>query len=241
MHSVNTVVRSHSALQVFLCLKEFRRGCGDAQRLDELQRQHQILFNKAYGCHASRPKHHLRMHLPAMYQSKPYRDCFACEKKMKDYKRSLSEDVGHRWKAQTGELSKTVLTRMINITIHQQRDTLLPKPKLHGKIYNEDEVEQFGGARARVSTRLKTTARILTAQDIIFWDDSKAAQICFFVEQNNEILVILTLLMPHPGDLLGTKRFAMTDAKEAIDLDKLHGLRSPSWWTIDGLNVLCLL
>jgi len=33
----------------------------------------------------------------------------------------------------------------------------------------------------------------------------------------------------------------MTEAKEAMELDKLHGLRSPSWWTIDGLDVLCLL
>jgi hypothetical protein len=33
----------------------------------------------------------------------------------------------------------------------------------------------------------------------------------------------------------------MTEAKEAMELDKLHGLRSPSWWTIDGLYVLCLL
>jgi len=33
----------------------------------------------------------------------------------------------------------------------------------------------------------------------------------------------------------------MTEAKEAMELDKLHGLHSPSWWAIDGLNVLCLL
>ena len=26
-----------------------------------------------------------------------------------------------------------------------------------------------------------------------------------------------------------------------MELDKLHGLHSPSWWAIDGLDVLCLL
>eukprot|EP00438_Fugacium_kawagutii_P033576 Skav205226 [mRNA] locus=scaffold1794:6668:15889:- [translate_table: standard] len=226
--------------QVYLQLRSYRRGHGDARALDDAQRHHQQLFVLTYDSEI-RPKHHLRMHLPAMYQTYPYRDCFACETKMRDYKSTLADNLGSLWCEKSGKLSRHILARMLNITVTQQNDFLVGKTKLHGQIYKEEDVAKCGGGHCQVSTKAKTFGRTLSQNDIIFWGIAHAGQICFFAQSNEQILAIVTLLSEKSSHVPGTRKFLLTEEKDALVVDDLPNLQLPSWWYAQGSEVLCLL
>lgn len=160
---------------------------------------------------------------------------------MKDYKTSLSDNLGSLWKEKTGKLSQHVLARMLNITVQQQDDVLVGETKLHGKIYKEEDVDKCGGGHCKVSTRAKMPGRTLSQNDIIFWRPGHAGQICFFARSNEQIVVIVTSLAERPSHVPGTRKFMLTEEKNALVVDDIPEMQVPSWWYVEGSEVLCLL
>ena len=225
-------------MEVFLCIKEYRRGHGNATKLDYFQRQHQKRFSQVYK--ECRPKHHFRLHLPSMYESLSYYDCFPCEKKHQAYKASMADDLQGLWNSLSGDLSLAVLSRMLLQTVQGQVSGVHLKPKLAGRVWPENQVEQHAGIRCSLSTRLQTDVRLLSKEDVIFWENH-AGRIVMFADYCDKIFVLVEGMheVKSKGPL--QRNFTMSASTDAVLLDELRNLRSPSWWCIDGQDVLCLL
>ena len=130
---------------------------------------------------------------------------------------------------------------MLDITVAQQNGFLVSKPMLQGKIYKEEEVAKYGGGHHKVSTKAKTSGRTLSQNGIIFWEHKCAGQVCFFAENNQRVMVILTLLAEQPSHIPGTRSFFLTEEKEALVLDEIPHLQSPSWWYVHAPEVVLAL
>ena len=189
-----------------------------------------------------RPKHHLRLHLPAMYTSLGYADCWATEKKHGMYKRFLADTLQHVWKERSGDLSRQVLGRMLHQTIESQNDSAVGKSRLAGRVYKPQQVEEACGVRCSVSTRVHTGHQLLNAGDVLLWRRG-AGMILFCADWRNQFVVVMDVLVPLSCDIphVHALRFSLSGAKDAVCLQNLEQLRKPAWWLVEQSSVLCLL
>ena len=80
-------------LEIHFELRRLKHMTGklDAKRLQQLQAQHQTLYQAAYGKDAMKPKHHVRFHVPPQIEEwQIYLDCLPMEKQHKRYKSMIA-------------------------------------------------------------------------------------------------------------------------------------------------------
>lgn len=169
-----------------------------------------------------------------------YYDCFPCEKKHRAYKTCLADDLQNLWKSQTGDLSLHVLCRMLLETVQAQKQQLHAKPVLQGQVWPPEKVERVAGIPGTFSTRMHTRYGQLSKDDVIFWNND-AGRIVLFADYKSQMIVVLECMLEVKCNKTLQRSFRFTGSTEAIRFDDLQGLRRPSWWCIDGADVLCLL
>lgn len=225
--------------QVLLELRKIRGGAGNLGCLAKFQEMHQRLYVEAYGLEKVRPKHHLRMHLPTIYEKGGYVDCWATEARHRLYKGSVAGDIQALLGEANGKFSKAALVRMINSVCEEQ---LTWGAALAGEVFPAEQVLRETGIEARMSAKFRFNSCVLQKGDVLLWHDSEeAALVGFFLEHGpDRFSALATRLHGEPGDT-PCRTYMPGNQLIYLPLEELQRSHRPLWWLRQDSGAILVL
>ncbi|CAK9019386.1 Uncharacterized protein SCF082_LOCUS14484 [Durusdinium trenchii] len=235
-------------LQIHSCLKKLRYAGGATARqidlLENLQPLHQAAFVDCWGREQTRPKHHLRFHLPEHYRRFGYCDCFAMEAKHQIWKGFMANSLQSLWSEHSGDVGKHTLPRLLHRTILQMTENS-PAPTFIGRVYTREEVyARIGIKDCEVCSQYRVGSLAMQSDQILFFSapgrPDAAAVIELFARWQGHVWIVVEDTSEEKSSLRFCRTFKRLGVKLVHQLDRLQNLRLPSWWLFEDNRVVCL-
>lgn len=185
-----------------------------------------------------RPKHHYRLHLPAMYRQHGYVDCWAQESKHRDYK-NVASSVQSRFLPRSGQTSGSVLPRLLMRNVTQ----LVEAPwinGLHEPCFPPEDVQAMTGLKdCRISRGFHLGSLAIFTNDVLCIGKSVGV-VLFVVERNSSPMVVLERLLPCSNPDAVAVRYRFSGTKVALNLLTTERVWMPMWWHQEDDELLCV-
>ena len=160
-------------------------------KLQSLQKNHHLLYGKAYGLDAYKPKHHFRFHIPSMLRRHGfYMDCFAMEAKHRNFKYTIQ----NRFDCDIGNLSRycdKVLQRLCLYSFD-----LMHKQTWPGSLEKPTrKFDDLPGALQSHGLRLSRGVRVKVGDFVI---GSASGIVLHCVQSQHNLFLMLQTYVPVP-------------------------------------------
>ena len=235
-------------LQLGRCVDVLRRARHGQQQwnlLDVEQRRHQELFVALYPQH-TRPKHHCRLHLPAMYRRHNYAvACWGVEAAHQNFKGTFAEMLEQFLQSgPNAELySKNLLPRLLLRTCQAMNDRpfLLAGYELIRPFAEDDVRATTGLQHVAIAQKCRLQLQEVGEGDLLLWSEDlkKGGRIHFFLAKEEKLFVYVSILKAlEQGPHTCHRKFQETNEKHVLAWDKT--CHTPAWSCTKDDVIICL-
>ena len=184
-------------------LRRARHGRHHWDQLDSVQREHQRMFAALYPSH-TRPEHHHRLHLPAMYQRHGCAvACWGVEASHQNYKGTfadvLRQFLQHESNAEA--YSKNLLPRLLLRAVEAVNDRpFLPTCFQLLRPFEKAEVQRLTGLQnVQIAQKCQLQLQEVAEGDLLLWTESlnRGGKIHFFLCKEEKLYVYVSILQAY--------------------------------------------